>query len=171
MYTRALLFCGFFGCPVSDQLNTEHQTFAPNFTYQIVLLRKFAEPVDEVISDIERVLLQLFPIDHFEYGPALCAYDRISAERIEMDSFSQTLCDLGSGYHCAKGSAVSDPFSQGYDVWYYTLTFESPIGLAGTAKTSLDFVRYADATCFTHMLVYMPKITIREHNGSANPLN
>src|ERR1700758_1229383 len=171
MHTGALIFCRFFCGAVSDQLNAEHQAFATNFANNIVLLRQFAEPLDKVISDTCRVLLQLFAIDHLKHRPTLCAHDRISAERIEMNSFGETLRNLRRRDYSAEGSAVSDPFCHGYDVWYHTLTFKSPIRLAGTAKTSLDFVSYANASRLSHMLIHMPEITIREYNGSANSLN
>jgi hypothetical protein len=106
-----------------------------------------------------------------KHSPTLCAHDWISAERIEMDSFGETLRNLRRGHHSAERNTVSDPFCHGYDVWYHALTFESPIRLAGTAKTSLDFVSYADASRFSHVSIDMPKIGIWEYNGSANSLN
>src|SRR6516225_4362290 len=136
-----------------------------------MLIGKFAEPMNEVVPYAESVLLQLFPIDDLQYGSSLCAHNRIATECIEMDSFGQTLCDLGCGYHGGERCTVSDSLSHGNDIWYHALSFESPVRLTGPAKTGLNFVRDTDASSFSHILINMPEVAIWKDDRAANTLN
>src|SRR5580700_5455754 len=171
MYSGTLLFGGFLGRAVLHQLNAEHQPFAANLADQIVLLRQFIEPTDQMISYLQSILLQVFAIDYLEHRSPLCTDHWISAEGIKMDSFGETLRDRRRGDYCRQRNPVSDPFRHGHDVGYHPLTFKSPVGFAGAAKTSLDFVRDADTAGASHMFIHMLEIVVREQNRPANSLN
>src|ERR1700722_17377800 len=67
MYPGTLLFGGFLGRAVLHQLNAEHQPFAANLADQIVLLRQFIEPTDQMISYLQSILLQVFAFDYLEH--------------------------------------------------------------------------------------------------------
>src|SRR5580704_562806 len=171
MYPSTFFFCRFLSCPVLHQLNPKHQPFSANVADQIVLPGEFMKSTDQMISNVESVLLQLFPVDHLQHRATLGTNDWIASEGIKMDSFSQTLRNRRCRYYRGERNPVSDPFRHGYDVRYHTLTFKSPIGLTGTTKPSLDFVRDADTSGCSHMFIDMLEIVIWKQNGPANSLN
>src|ERR1700730_10234677 len=171
MDTRAFVFRGLFCCSVFDKLDAEHQAFAANLTDQIMLFCELLESADEMTPDIERVLLQFFPIDCLKHGATLCAHHRISAERIEVNAFGETLGDLRCSHNSGKRCAVSDPFRHGNNVRDDALAFEAPVCFACSAKAGLHFIRDTDPTCGSHMFINMLEITFREDNSSSDSLN
>src|SRR5260370_17147774 len=109
MYPGTFFFCRFLSCPVLHQLNSEHQPFSANIADQVVLPGQFMKPTDQGFSNVEGVLLQLFPIDHPQHRATLGTNDWIASESIHMDSFTATLPNRRRGHHRGTPTPASHP--------------------------------------------------------------
>src|ERR1700720_2114309 len=164
---RALVFRGRLAGPIFHQFNTKHQTFASGVAEDAVFSGQFAKSLSQTIADMECILLKTLAINHSKHRPSLRTDDRISAESVDMDTRGQRVRDFGRGHHRSQRCAVGNALRYRYDIRDDVVRFKSPIMRPGPSKPTLNFIRDADATRCTHMLISGLQIAVREDDRAA----
>src|SRR5580693_3643484 len=167
----ALVFRGGLAGSIFHQFNTKHQTFASGVADDAMFSGQFEKSLPQMIADMECILLKTLAINHSKHRASLRTDDRIPAESVDVDSRGQRVRNFGRGHHRSQRCAVGNALRHRYDIWDDVVRFKPPIMRSGPSKSTLNFVRDADATRRAHMLVSGLQIAVRKHDRAADSLN
>src|SRR3954469_1504895 len=131
------------------------------------LLQTILDPLPEDL----RVLLQPVLLDHVEDGQARRHADRVSAEGIEVNTLGHRLGDLHPRRNGAKRYAIANALRHSHEVRDDVEVLESPVVIAGAAKTGLHFVADAESAALPRDRIRFAQISARAVGGPAYALN